>query len=444
MKNKTVAKGLIILLMVVLKGHMECTAQPDTLLTTPVKTGWTFGALPAIAYNSDEGFRYGALANFFNYGDGSTYPAYLHSLYLEWSRTTKGNGINNIFYDSPALIPNTRTTIDLMYMTEQALDFYGFNGYEAIYDQDLEDQDLEGGSRMYYRHERKLWRATADFQRRFLHDDWKWLGGVGFFGAETAPVDIEAFNKGLDEEDRVPEDVPTLYEKYVDNGIIPHDQRNGGNTTFLKAGLMHDTRDQLANPMRGLWSEGFLIVAPGFLGNKDYAYLQGVVIHRHYFTLIPQRLSLANRLGYQGKILGEMPFYMLPFIYSSYKTQDGFGGAKTVRGIRRNRVQGDGVAYGNFELRYKALKFHVLKQNFYISTSGFADFAMVTQKYNIDIDNPGDFAFLSPRSDRPHWAVGVGIHIVMNENFVVAVNYGQALDDRDGDSGLYIGLNFLY
>ncbi len=39
---------------------------------------------------------------------------------------------------------------------------------------------------------------------------------------------------------------------------------------------------------------------------------------------------------------------------------------------------------------------------------------------------------------------GAGLHIVMNQNFVVAVDYGRALDKGDGESGLYIGLNFLF
>jgi hypothetical protein len=35
-----------------------------------VKTGWKFGgALPAVSFDSDLGFQYGALAEFFNYGD---------------------------------------------------------------------------------------------------------------------------------------------------------------------------------------------------------------------------------------------------------------------------------------------------------------------------------------------------------------------------------------
>lgn len=421
-------------------------AQSDTL-TKPetIKTGWTFGALPAVAYNSDEGFRYGALANFFFYGDGTTYPDYLHSLYFEWSRTTKGNGLNNFFYDSEYLIPNTRTTFDLMYLTEQALDFYGFNGYESFYDIGLEDEESNSYlSRLYHRHDRKLLRITADFQRKFVTDEWLWLAGAGFFGVETGPVNFSELNEGLDpsNEDFVPEE--SIYEEYVEAGIIPEDLRDGGNTFFLKGGFMHDTRDELANPMKGMWTEAFLIGAPSFLGNGDYDYLQAVFIHRHYFTLIEDRLSLANRLGYQGKIAGDMPFYMFPFIYNSFKTNDGFGGSKTVRGVRRNRIQGEGIGYGNFEIRYKALKFEVARQNFYISTSLFADFAMVTKKYEINYDVLPEHINIEEQNDKPHWGTGLGVHIVMNRNFVVAVNYGIALDEQDGDNGLYIGLNFLY
>ena len=32
----------------------------------------------------------------------------------------------------------------------------------------------------------------------------------------------------------------------------------------------------------------------------------------------------------------------------------------------------------------------------------------------------------------------------MNENFVVAVDQGYAMDPRDGDQGLYIGMNWLF
>ena len=51
-----------------------------------VKTGWTFGALPAVSYNTDLGFQYGGLVNLYYFGDGSTYPNYMHSVYAEVSR----------------------------------------------------------------------------------------------------------------------------------------------------------------------------------------------------------------------------------------------------------------------------------------------------------------------------------------------------------------------
>ena len=93
-----------------------------------VKTGFSLGGVPVVAYDSDIGFKYGALVNLYWYGDGSRYPMYDHSVYVEWSRTTKGNGINQITYDSDRLIPGIRSFFDFIYMTDKALDFYGFNG----------------------------------------------------------------------------------------------------------------------------------------------------------------------------------------------------------------------------------------------------------------------------------------------------------------------------
>ena len=73
--------------------------QSDTVKGKPkekAKSGWNFGALPALAYDSDIGLKYGGLVNFYHYGDGSFYPGYKHSIYFEWSRTTKGSGINQL------------------------------------------------------------------------------------------------------------------------------------------------------------------------------------------------------------------------------------------------------------------------------------------------------------------------------------------------------------
>ncbi len=122
-----------------------------------VKTGWKFGgALPAITFDSDLGFQYGALAEFFNYGDGSTYPDYFDHTYTEVSRYTKGSGIYRFMYESNHLIRGVHMTSDLSYLPDQTSHFYGFNGYESVFNKDWMDDKLTSPpyrTRMFYRFE---------------------------------------------------------------------------------------------------------------------------------------------------------------------------------------------------------------------------------------------------------------------------------------------------
>jgi len=414
-----------------------------------IKKGWNFGGVPVIAYDTDIGFKYGALVNVFHYGDGSQYPKYRHSLYFEWSRTTKGSGINQFTYDSEYLIPGIRVSAEASLLTEQSLDFYGFNGYESYYNAQLEDEENDYYiSRMYYNMDRKLTRLKTDFQGKIIGQQFRWLAGIEYNHARMGTVDIDRLNKGKDIEDQLP-DTALLYDKYVEWGLIPEDQADGGKTTLLKAGLIYDTRDIEANPMRGIWTELQFLLAPSFIGNGDLSYTRLAITHRQYFTLAPQVLNLVYRLSYQTKLSGHMPFYMLPFVYNTAPslTRDGLGGAKTIRGVMRNRIAGDGFAYGNVELRWKFLRTILFNQNIYLALSAFIDGGKVTSSYELP-DNITDLhaqAYLSQGSEeRLHLGAGAGFHFVMNQNFVIAVDYGRALDPGDGESGLYIGLNFLY
>jgi len=150
-----------------------------------VKDGFSLGGVPVVAYDSDIGFKYGALLNLYWY-DKDRYPMYDHSVYLEWSRTTKGNGINQVTYETDKLIPGIRSLFEVSYLTEKALDFFGFNGYQAVYDAAYEASLDEAGNRnqLFYRHSRQLLRMKADFQgeilgqkRRGLGADWN-INGI--------------------------------------------------------------------------------------------------------------------------------------------------------------------------------------------------------------------------------------------------------------------------
>ncbi|MEI8271156.1 MAG: hypothetical protein WCG08_00870 [Paludibacter sp.] len=123
------------------------------------KKGFGFGALPAVSYDSDLGFQYGALVNLYDYGDGSGYPKYNHSLYLELSTYTKGTTIARLRYDSEKLIPKVRTTLDVAYVPDQMSDFYGFNGYQSNF-----DVTTSKSYRNFYKCEKNTFRIKADFQ----------------------------------------------------------------------------------------------------------------------------------------------------------------------------------------------------------------------------------------------------------------------------------------
>ncbi len=442
------------ILMVALLLSMVCTLHAqDEQAPEPkrIKTGWTFGALPAVSYNTDLGFQYGALVNFFYYGDGKTYPKYLHSLYAEVSRYTKGSGVNRFFYDSEHLIPGVRVTSDLSYLTEKALDFYGFNGYDAVFNADWSDDSdsLNYVSRMFYRHERKMFRFMTDFQGKFSYKPLRWVAGFGIMKNTIAPVDIESLNKGKDDEDKLP-DVPGLYDKYVSWGVIEEGEKDGGWSNYLKFGLVFDTRDFEPNPMKGIWSEVVLFAAPGFLGNGDYGFAKISATHRQYFTLVKDKLSFVYRLNYQGTIGGNVPFYMQPYMINSFSNSsntDGLGGSKTLRGVMRNRVVGDGFAFGNAEFRWKFYKTVLWKQNIYLGLNTFVDAGMVLQK--VDLDETkfpviGREDYFLADEESLHSTYGAGLRIVMNENFIVAVDYGRPFDKRDGGGGIYIGLNYLF
>jgi len=418
-----------------------------------IKKGWNFGILPVVGFNSDIGFQYGGLVDLYHYGDGSLYPKYFHSLYFEVSRTTKGGGINQFFYDSEKLIPGVRVTGDLTYLTEKALNFYGFNGYEAVYNPEWEDDSQDSTAyktRMFYRHERKLLKVGVDFTREFLVDNLFWLAGLGYFHTKTASVDLDKLNKGLSGGDTLP-DVPGLYDEYVLWGVISPEETEPGSNSIFKLGIIYDTRDNEPNPNKGTWSEVLLSVAPKFMGDGNFGFTKLALTHRQYFSIIKNKLTLACQLAWQGTIGGKVPFYLQPYMIKSFAkttTIDGLGGARNLRGVLRNRVVGDGVAYGNAELRYKLLRFHWIKQNFYLGLNAFADAGMVVQKIEVDKSGiPSDVdlsTYFSNSDEKLHTCVGGGLRIVMNENFIISADYGIALDKRDGRSGTYIGFGYLF
>jgi hypothetical protein len=441
-------KTILIMLLALFVVSLSAQDATDTKekKETKIKTGWNFGVLPTITFDTDLGFHY---------GKGEIYPKYYQSLYFEISRFTKGSGIYRFMFDSEHLIPGIRWTSDLSYLTDQAYDFYGYNGYNAVVNKSWMDEELLQGleykSRMFYRFERNLFRFKNDFHGKLAGEKFLWNAGLTVQKFNVGSVDIDKLNKGKDPADQLPSvsTVPGLYELYQQWGIISPDEADGGWVNSLKLGVVFDSRDNRANPWKGIWTEAGIETSQKFLGS-EVAFGKFYFTYRQYLTLVKEKLTFAYRLGYQQTVFGEVPFYYQSQVIVSLlrgATSEGLGGSKSLRGIWRNRVIGDGFAYGNAEFRWRAARFSFINQNWYLGINLFSDFGRVTDEIKFTPSNmtgydPNDF--FKSGEEKFHISAGTGIRLVMNENFIISADLGKAFNEQDGGIGFYMGLNYLF
>ena len=484
----------VLLVMPILAAKKEKVQQVDSL-GRKIKTGWNFGALPSVGFDADLGFQGGALANVYYYGDGSQYPEYIHSIYAEAAYTTKNYGIFRVNFDSKGLIPKHRLTIDATYQPDAMCDFYGFNGYQSVYNQDFhkwkKDPDkmnvADYQSRAFYKYKRDLFRFAADVEGT-IWKDIKWNAGLGVLGYMIDECNIDMLN-GKNKYEIDPEtgqptnhkamnpEIEGLYEKYIKWGLIDQAEARGGWHPYLRAGLTYDSRNMRTCPTKGIYADAFFTYTAAFnakygqQADAGYNHLQFNFNFRHYVPVYQDRVIFAYRLGVQNNIAGKSPFYMnsyLNTIFIQRVMYEGLGGANSLRGIMRNRILANGFAYANVELRCKVAKFDIGRQHFYIGLAPFFDLGVITQPYELDEEKIldafnkdddqyklglGDYFKLDENGHidqsevyMPHMAAGLGLKIAMNENFVLSVDWAMALDKRDNAkwANFYIKMGYLF
>lgn len=450
--------SILFILLLVLTAYGQENEKKSKEKKPKEKVGWKFGgALPAVTYDSNLGFQYGALFELYNYGNPSVYPEYLDHTYTEVSRFTKGSAIYRFMYESNHIIPKTHLVFDLSYLPDKANDFYGFNGYESIFNKAWTEEGDAYKTGMFYRLDRNQFRIKTDIQGKLTGEHIKWSAGFAFQNFSISSVNIDKFNEGRDDPFPQVTEEPGLYEIYRDSlGIISANEADGGWVNTLKAGIVWDSRDNRPNPMKGIWTEAGIEVAPGFLGN-DWSFSKFYITHRQYFTLVPENLAFVYRLGYQTTLTGNAPYFYQSQVITSMltgATNEGLGGTSTLRGVLRNRVIGDGFAFGNIELRWKPFHFILFNQECYIGLNAFYDFGIVTNKVDLPDNLQSTFDtnmknyeyadFFNIGGEAFHHSVGISILPVINRNFVIAIDIGKALNEQDGNIGFAMGLNYLF
>ncbi len=370
--------------------------------TTAVPTGRELGGVPAINYSSDEGFGYGVDLELYDYGTGVRPYRYTVQPKLEFS--TGGRRNLEVFFDAPHVLPGG-WRMDAFVGTERQRfePFYGI-GNAAPRSSSILEADGD-----YYAFDRTRTQLLANLQHRLATTAVRLLVGAGVARVTTDPL---PYDSGM-----------TLLARSL--GWTPGEEKPAGWSNFVRAGLIWDTRDREIGPRRGTWTELLVQRVDRLLGSSD-DYTRWTFADRRYFPL-GARATFAHRLlvQYTG---GTVPFYDLYYVQTSFKQLEGLGGAKTLRGIPKNRYADHGLALWNAEVRWRATDFRAVGKPWHLVLSGFVDTGRVWN---------GDALSLAGW----HSGYGGGVRLGMGESFVAALDAGHS---REATMPLYIGLGYLY
>lgn len=359
--------------------------------------------VPALNFDADEGFGYGAILAFYGYAPGST--AYRWTLQPTLFLTTEGRRDYTLFYDRPSSNGNPwRITAYGGREQQLATPYYGV-GNDTPYDPSIE----RGSTRYFYRYGRDRIRATGDLQRSL---GTRALRGLVGAGVSTDRINLTPFDSGS-----------TLLEHEL-AGTTPAN----GHTNYLRAGITWDTRDREIGTHSGTWADVLVQRVDSRLGASSN-YTRWTAAARHYQPL-GARVTLANRLLLQNTI-GDAPFYVLGEIQTTQKPQTGLGGSSTIRGLPKDRYLGKGVLVSNNELRWRAVDFTFRGRPSVLELSGFVDAGRV---WSGGVD-------LGTATQDLHAGYGGGLRVGLGNSFVIATDVGHS---AQAAAPIYIGLGYLF
>ncbi len=437
-----------------------------------VKTGWNFGVLPFGSYDNDLSLQLGVLGNIYNFGDGKIYPNYYHGFYVEASYFLRQSGIFTINYNSNYLIPNHGFKADLSYLLDAMCDFFGYNGYQSVLHSEkdgwLVNDEVQKRTRLFYKYRRNILRFMADIDGE-ISGKWRWTAGLGLYWFDVGDLNLKFLNNFRKEGDKYPE-VDGLVDKYMQWGLLDPVLKKGGVHPYMRAGVVYDSRDQVANPAKGIHADVFFTYNAAF---GDLAPYNNLILNynfRHYVTLYPKYLSFAYRIGGQNVVAGKQPFYatsIMNVLYQQRTMYEALGGGSSLRGALRNRIIGNGFIFANIELRAILWRFDIGRQHFYLGLTPFFDIGVLTQPYDVSADKviestgktlaqaviaTGDniddyFRFDSKQPYMPHMSAGLGLKAAMNENFILSVDWAVPFSKQDNYSqwdNFYINIGYLF
>ena len=295
---------------------------------------WTFYLLPYPMYNSVEGLSINLTGGWFKSAPAGPIPTGL-SISPSVSLATSGSSTVSLTWDNSARIPGWRLLAIVGYEHLTRAPYFGL-GNASLVNDSLESAN--GGDAHYYRYALTRTSAIAAVQRRIigplrLHAaaQFRRYGVATLGGAPTA--------LGAD----------LARGATADTGKYTSVEIHGA--------LILDTRDEEASA-----SHGFLLqvaVARALKGAGDFDYTRWGADAREYISLAYDSTIVLTLRQAMDIAHGAVPF---PIVYerlTTWRPEDGFGGATTLRQNLPGRWLGPNDAFGSVDLRYKYWDFAV-------------------------------------------------------------------------------------
>jgi len=337
------------------------TPMPDELLKDKRANTYMTG-FPAIGYNPESKFTFGAMAQFFDNGSEDS-PFFRYAPYRErWgigaTASTGGSARAFVGYDRP-YIDDTAWRL----RAGAVFSVNAFENYFGIGESTLGPLTYPGSTQQFGNYDDyvhalnqnvngQTWARYNDYRRTeglgVITVERDYLGGHlrPQIGLQFSHIQVEDYT-GQDIDGAIQQET-RLRSDFLAGKILGFE---GGFDNALKIGLTYDTRDFEPDPGQGMMLQATARFCMQALGSA-FNYQQVALSGRGFSDLLSeQRLVLAGRATYAMQF-GDVPFYSAPIIPFTDGDVAGLGGFPTVRGFVQNRFVGDVAAYANAELRW--------------------------------------------------------------------------------------------